>query len=74
MLEGFFRSPRFIVRANDPTECGRYLLWFGSPAALLTILFEHPVEVLICMVHLISLVQPNKPDRPNRPNKQDQRC
>ena len=35
MLEGFFRSLRSIVRANGSTECGRYLLRFDSPAALI---------------------------------------
>ena len=26
ILKGLIRSPRFIVRANSPTKCGRYLL------------------------------------------------
>ena len=34
MLEGFFRSPRSIVRANGPTECGRYLLRFRFACGL----------------------------------------
>ena len=44
MLEGFFRSPSSIVRANGPTECGRYLLRSSLAAALLDGLFEHPAR------------------------------
>jgi hypothetical protein len=36
MLEGFFRSPRFIEWANGPTKCGRYLLRSSLAAALPT--------------------------------------
>ena len=35
MLEGVFRSPRSIVRANGPTKCGRYLLDPSLAAACL---------------------------------------
>jgi hypothetical protein len=33
-MMGFFCSPRFIVRANGPTKCGRYLLRSSLAAAL----------------------------------------
>jgi hypothetical protein len=39
---GFFHSPRFIVRANGPTKCGRYLLASSLAAALLDGLSEQP--------------------------------
>lgn len=34
MQAGGFCSPRFIVRANGPTKCGRYLLRSSLAAAL----------------------------------------
>ena len=43
-LEGLFRSPRFIARANGYTKCGPYLLASSLVAALLSGLFEHPVD------------------------------
>jgi hypothetical protein len=45
-LEGIFRSPRFILRANGHTKCGRYLLASSLAAALLNGLFEHPEVIL----------------------------
>jgi len=45
-LEGFFRSPRSIVRANGPTKCGPYLLASSLTAALLDGLFEHPEAIV----------------------------
>ena len=39
---GFLHSPRFIVRANGPTKCGRYLLASLLAAALLDGLSEQP--------------------------------
>ncbi len=44
VLEGLFRSPRPIVRANGPTKCGSYLLASSLAAALLDGLFEHPAS------------------------------
>mgnify|MGYP001221645659 CR=1 FL=1 len=41
-LEGIFRSPRSILRANGHTKCGWYLLASSLAAALLDSLFEHP--------------------------------
>ncbi|HXT67017.1 MAG TPA: hypothetical protein VN657_09520 [Nitrospiraceae bacterium] len=41
-LEGLFRSPRPIRRANGLTKCGRYLLGPSLVAALPDELFEHP--------------------------------
>jgi hypothetical protein len=34
VLEGFFRSPRFIEWANGPTKCGWYLLRFRFACGL----------------------------------------
>jgi hypothetical protein len=44
LLEGSFRSPRSILRANGHTKCGWYLLASSLAAALLDELFEHPAE------------------------------
>ena len=44
-LEGLFRSPRSIARANGPTKCGPYLLASSLAAALLDGLFEHPEAI-----------------------------
>ncbi len=41
VLEGLFRSPRPIARANGPTKCGPYLLASSLAAALPDGLFEH---------------------------------
>jgi len=41
-LEGLFRSPRSIVKANGPTKCGPYLLASLLAAALLNGHFAHP--------------------------------
>ena len=41
-LEGFFRSPRPMTRANGHTKCGAYRLASLLAAALLDGLFEHP--------------------------------
>jgi hypothetical protein len=41
-LNGLFRSPRSIERANGYTKCGPYLLASSLAAALLYSLFEHP--------------------------------
>jgi hypothetical protein len=41
-LEGIFRSPRSILRANGHTQCGWYLLASSLAAALLNGHFEHP--------------------------------
>jgi len=43
-LEGFFRSPGSIARANGPTKCGPYLLASSLAAALLDGLFEYPTR------------------------------
>jgi hypothetical protein len=43
-LEGIFRSPRSILRANGHTKCGWYLLASSLAAALLDELFEHPAR------------------------------
>jgi hypothetical protein len=43
-LEGLFRSPRFIQRANGHTKCGAYRLASSLAAALLNSLFEHPAQ------------------------------
>jgi hypothetical protein len=43
-LEGLFRSPGSIARANGPTKCGPYLLASSLAAALLDGLFEHPTR------------------------------
>jgi hypothetical protein len=43
-LEGIFRSPRSILRANGPTMCGWYLLTSSLAAALPDSLFEHPAD------------------------------
>jgi len=45
-LEGLFRSPRSIARANGHTKCGAYLLASSLAAALLDGLFEHPGAML----------------------------
>jgi hypothetical protein len=45
-LEGLFRSPRSILRANGYTKCGGYLLASSLAAALLDGLFEHPEAML----------------------------
>jgi len=42
-LEGLFRSPGPIARANGPTKCGPYLLGLSLAAALLGGLFHHPL-------------------------------
>jgi hypothetical protein len=42
VLEGIFRSPRPMLRANGHTKCGWYLLASSLAAALLDGLFEHP--------------------------------
>jgi hypothetical protein len=34
VLEGFFRSPRSIIRATGSTKCGRYLLRFRLACGL----------------------------------------
>jgi hypothetical protein len=41
-LEGIFRSPRSIPRANGYAKCGWYLLASSLAAALLAGLFEYP--------------------------------
>jgi hypothetical protein len=41
-LEGLFRSPRSIPRANGYAKWGWYLLASSLAAALLAGLFEHP--------------------------------
>jgi hypothetical protein len=46
-LEGIFRSPRSILRANGHTKCGWYLLASSLAAALLDSLFEHPESIVI---------------------------
>jgi len=60
VLEGIFRSPRSILRANGHTKCGRYLLASSLAAALLDSLFEHPVALLpsapICKTPTVSCV------------------
>ena len=45
-LEGLFRSPRSIARANGPTKCGPYLLASSLAVALLDGLFEHPGAIV----------------------------
>ena len=45
-LEGLFRSPRSIARANGPTKCGPYLLASSLAAALLDSLVEHPETIV----------------------------
>ena len=42
-LEGLFRSPRSIPRANGHTKCGRYLLASSLAMAALDGHSEHPV-------------------------------
>jgi hypothetical protein len=42
VLEGIFRSPRSIQRANGHTKCDWYLLASSLAAVLLDGLFEHP--------------------------------
>ncbi len=64
VLEGLFRSPRPIVRANGPTKCGPYLLASSLAAALPAErrvlarrgwegenrgLFEHPEAIVASM-------------------------
>jgi hypothetical protein len=44
-LNGIFRSPRSIERANGYTKCGPYLLASSLAAALLDGHFEHPARV-----------------------------
>ncbi len=46
VLEGIFRSPRPMLRANGYTKCGWYLLPSSLTAALLDGFFEHPEPVL----------------------------
>jgi hypothetical protein len=46
-LEGIFRLPRSILRANGYTKCGGYLLAPSLAAALLDGLFEPPVETAL---------------------------
>jgi hypothetical protein len=46
-LEGLFRSPRSIARANAHTKCGTYLLASSLAAALLGGLFEQPEQFLL---------------------------
>jgi hypothetical protein len=45
-LEGIFRPPRSILRANGHTKCGWYLLASSLAAAFLDGLFEHPAATL----------------------------
>jgi hypothetical protein len=45
-LEGIFRSPRSILRANGHTKCGWYLLASSLAAAALNGHFEHPANRL----------------------------
>jgi hypothetical protein len=45
-LEGIFRSPRSILRANGHTKCGWYLLASSLAVALPDGLFEHPAAIL----------------------------
>jgi hypothetical protein len=47
VLEGIFRSPRSILRANGHTKCGWYLLASSLAAALLDGLFEHPARAWV---------------------------
>ncbi|OAI45716.1 hypothetical protein AYO43_01635 [Nitrospira sp. SCGC AG-212-E16] len=54
MLEGFFRSPRSIVRRTAPQSAGGTSSGFDSPAALLNGLFEHPAGMFFyCAARLI---------------------
>ena len=46
MLEGFFRSPRPMIRANGTSKCGRYLLRVRIACGLAGELFEQPVRWL----------------------------
>ena len=50
-LEGIFRSPRSILRANGHTKCGWYRLASSLVAALLDGQFEHP-ETILLPVHM----------------------
>ena len=45
-LEGIFRSPRPIARANGSTKCGPHLLASSLAAALRDGLFEHPETIV----------------------------
>jgi hypothetical protein len=44
LLEGIFRSPRSMLRANGHTKCGWYLLASSLAAAALDGHFEHPAS------------------------------
>ena len=44
VLEGIFRSPRFMLWANGYTKCGLYLLASSLAAVALDSHFEHPAR------------------------------